>query len=166
MDASVPILLAHLLLLCSSSISTPLVEHRSVVTSVVESKSKRTSLDQIELSSTESVEMAQLLQEVEAIFLENIGSFNLEERNNSNRIASTFRIPWLNCWFETTWPCMSMYQIKNKTYIKIDCLWFHREASAASTSCSRRSESHTNIFDFIQIGQGVSGKSVLHLHTF
>ena len=93
MDASVPILLAHLLLLCSSSISTPLVEHRSVVASVVESKSKRTSLDQIELSSTESVEMAQLLQEVEAIFLENIGSFNLEERNNTNRIASTFRIP-------------------------------------------------------------------------
>ena len=126
MDTKVPILLVHILLLCSSSISTPVeqryseeaamqrpsldqnifsfeaelksrqtsslisipVENRFPVAGNVESKSKRT-FDQNEFS-LDSIKMAQLLEEVEAIFLRNIGSLEFEQKNNN--IISTFRI--------------------------------------------------------------------------
>ena len=128
MDTKVQILLVHILLLCSTSISTPVEQHSSeeavqrssldqnifpfgaelksrqssslISTPVAGNvKSKRT-LDQNELS-LDSIKMAQLLEEVEAIFLRNIGSLEFEKKNNN--IISTFRIHWLKyaCWLKT-----------------------------------------------------------------
>ena len=117
MDTKVQILLVHILLLCSTSISTPVEQYSSeeavqrssldqntflfgaelksrqssslISTPVAGNvKSKRT-LDQNELS-LDSIKMAQLLEEVEAIFLRNIGSLEFEKKNNN--IISTFRI--------------------------------------------------------------------------
>ena len=115
MDTKVPILLVHILLLCSTSISTPVEQHsleeavqrssldhntflfgaelksrQSLISTPVAGhvESKRT-LDQNELS-LDSIKMAQLLEEVEAIFLRNIGSLEFEKKNNN--IISTFRI--------------------------------------------------------------------------
>ena len=57
---------------------------------MTESKSKRT-LDQNEFSTLDSLKLARLLEEVEAIFLRNIGSFDVEKMK-TRRTASTFRI--------------------------------------------------------------------------
>lgn len=80
MDIKQLTFLLHLLLLCSCSGTSP----------VTESKSKRT-LDQNEFSTLDSLKLARLLEEVEAIFLRNIGSFDVEKMK-TRRTASTFRI--------------------------------------------------------------------------
>ena len=80
MDIKQLTFLLHLLLLCSCSGTSP----------VTESKSKR-ALDQNEFSTLDSLKLARLLEEVEAIFLRNIGSFDVEKMK-TRRTASTFRI--------------------------------------------------------------------------
>ena len=60
-------------------------------------KSNLTLVDPRELSSMELVEITQLLRKVEsAIFIENIegSTYEREKNNRTNKIASTFRIPW------------------------------------------------------------------------
>ena len=91
MDTKVLIFLAHILLFCSSSMSSPVGQFSSEYTevSMEESKSKRT-LNQDEFP-LDSIKMDQLLQEVEELFLRNFESPNFEE-NINNHIISTFRI--------------------------------------------------------------------------
>ena len=91
MDTKVLIVFAHILLFCSSSMSSPVEQVSSEYTevSVEESKYKRT-LNQDEFP-LDSIKMDQLLQEVEELFLRNFESPNFEE-NINNHIISTFRI--------------------------------------------------------------------------